>query len=150
MQVTPYPRFMPSPVRASDDRRRTSDEWLAALGGAGGVEYEQAVNHLHRLLLRAARSELARRRAALSHVRGEELEDLAMQAADDALVAVLHKLDSYRGASRFTTWAYRFALLEAGVPATAARVAGQRGSARLRFALRQAGTGSVRDRRPIG
>ena len=38
-----------------------------------------------------------------------------MQAADDALVAVLGKLDEFRGASRFTTWAYKFALLEAGV-----------------------------------
>ena len=48
-------------------------------------------------------------------MRGEDLDDLAMQAADDALVALLGKLDSYRGASRFTTWAYKFALLEAGV-----------------------------------
>jgi len=48
-------------------------------------------------------------------VRGEELEDIATQAADDALVAVLAKLGDYRGASRFTTWAYKFALLEAGV-----------------------------------
>lgn len=48
-------------------------------------------------------------------MRGEELDDLALQAADDALVAVLGKLDDYRGASRFTTWAYKFALLEAGV-----------------------------------
>ena len=48
-------------------------------------------------------------------MRGEELEDLATQAADDALMAVLAKLDDYRGASRFTTWAYKFALLEAGV-----------------------------------
>ena len=38
-----------------------------------------------------------------------------MQAANDALVAVLAKLDDFRGASRFTTWAYKFALLEAGV-----------------------------------
>jgi RNA polymerase sigma-70 factor (ECF subfamily) len=48
-------------------------------------------------------------------VRGEELDDLATQAADDALVAVLAKLDDFRGASRFTTWVYKFALLEAGV-----------------------------------
>jgi RNA polymerase sigma-70 factor, ECF subfamily len=48
-------------------------------------------------------------------VRGEELDDIAMQAANDALVAVLAKLDDFRGASRFTTWAYKFALLEAGV-----------------------------------
>jgi RNA polymerase sigma-70 factor (ECF subfamily) len=73
------------------------------------------MSDLHALLLRAARFELGRRRAALSHVRGEELEDLAIQAADDAMVALLAKLDDYRGASRFTTWAYKFALLEAGV-----------------------------------
>ena len=33
------------------------------------------------------------------------------------MVALLGKLDSFRGASRFTTWAYKFALLEAGVKA---------------------------------
>ena len=44
-----------------------------------------------------------------------ELDDLATQAADDALVAILAKLDTFRGASRFTTWAYKFVLLEAGV-----------------------------------
>jgi RNA polymerase sigma-70 factor (ECF subfamily) len=48
-------------------------------------------------------------------VRGEELDDLATQAADDALVAILAKLHTFRGASRFITWAYKFALLEAGV-----------------------------------
>ena len=58
---------------------------------------------------------MARRRASLSFVRGEVLDDVALQAADDALVAVLAKLDDFRGASRFTTWAYKFALLEAGV-----------------------------------
>jgi RNA polymerase sigma-70 factor, ECF subfamily len=40
-----------------------------------------------------------------------------VQAADDALVAVLSKLHTYRGDSRFTTWAYKFALLEAAVRA---------------------------------
>jgi RNA polymerase sigma-70 factor (ECF subfamily) len=73
------------------------------------------VEALHELLLRAARFEVSRRRESLSYVRGEELRDIAMQAADDALVAVLAKLDDFRGASRFTTWAYKFALLEAGV-----------------------------------
>jgi RNA polymerase sigma-70 factor (ECF subfamily) len=82
---------------------------------AGGADGDEAVRRLHALLLRAARFEVSRRRAALAHVRGEELEDIAMQAADDALMAVLAKLGDYRGASRFTTWAYKFALLEAGV-----------------------------------
>ena len=102
------------PERAALAPARTSQSWLDSLR-ADGVERERATRDLHRLLLRAARFELGRRRAALSHVRGEELDDIAIQAADDALVAVLAKLDEYRGASRFTTWAYKFALLEAGV-----------------------------------
>ena len=80
-----------------------------------GVERDEAIGDLHDLLLRAARLELGRRRAALSHVRGEDIDDLAMQAADDALVALPASWHTYRGASRFTTWAYKFALLEAGV-----------------------------------
>jgi len=91
-----------------------ASEWLSALR-ATGPERDATVARLHELLLRAARFEVSRRRAALAHVRGEELDDISLQAADDALVAVLAKLDDYRGASRFTTWAYKFALLEAGV-----------------------------------
>lgn len=93
---------------------RTSQAWVDALQSDGAAR-DASIADLHALLLRAARFELGRRRGALSFVRGEELEDLAMQAADDALVAVLAKLHQYRGASRFATWAYKFALLEAGV-----------------------------------
>src|SRR3954451_20352009 len=81
----------------------------------GGGARRAGGRSLDALLIGAARFELSRRRAALSYVRGEELEDIATQAADDALVAVLRKLDEYRGESRFTTWAYKFALFEAGV-----------------------------------
>jgi RNA polymerase sigma-70 factor (ECF subfamily) len=91
-----------------------SESWLLALRGPGS-ERDAAIAKLHDLLLRAAHFELERRQAALSHVRGEELDDIAMQAANDALMAVLAKLDEFRGKSRFTTWAYKFALLEAGV-----------------------------------
>jgi RNA polymerase sigma-70 factor (ECF subfamily) len=99
---------------AADRLDAESQAWLDSLRGTG-PEREAAIAQLHGLLIRAARFELSRRRAALSYVRGEELDDIACQAADDALVAVLAKLDDYRGASRFTTWAYKFALLEAGV-----------------------------------
>jgi RNA polymerase sigma-70 factor (ECF subfamily) len=99
--------------QAADDTRAPRD-WVAELRDSGPIR-ERAVADLHRLMSRAARLELSRRRAALSHVRGEELQDLATQAADDALMALLSKLDEYRGASRFTTWAYKFALLEVGV-----------------------------------
>jgi RNA polymerase sigma-70 factor (ECF subfamily) len=88
-----------------------SQGWLDALR-ASGSERERAVRRLHELMLRATRFEVGRR-AAASTWPGAEREDLAQQSADDALVAVLAKLDEYRGASRFTTWAYKFALLEA-------------------------------------
>jgi RNA polymerase sigma-70 factor (ECF subfamily) len=76
---------------------------------------EEAVARLRSLLLRAARFEVARRRPALPQLGGAELDDLAQEAADDATVSVLRRLDDFRGESRFTTWAYKFALLEAAV-----------------------------------
>ena len=88
-----------------------SATWVAALGGAPGPSRDAAVARLHELLVRAARFELRRRGA---HA---DLEDLALQAAADATVAILAKLRTYRGQSRFTTWAYKFALLEAAVKA---------------------------------
>jgi RNA polymerase sigma-70 factor, ECF subfamily len=91
-----------------------SREWLRSLR-ATGHEHDAAVERLHALLLRAARYECARRRPTLPHLRGNDLDDIANQAADDALVSILARLDSFRGASRFTTWAYKFALLEAAV-----------------------------------
>ena len=96
---------------ATDVAPPPADDWPGRLRGPA-PERERAVAELHGLLLRAAHHELGRRRVE----RGER-DDLAIQAADDALVAVLAKLDTFRGASRFTTWAYKFALLEAGVKA---------------------------------
>jgi RNA polymerase sigma-70 factor, ECF subfamily len=94
-----------------DDESRA---WLRDLRADGRTK-DEAVASLHALLLRAARFECARRRPALPHLRGNDLDDIANQAADDALVSVLARLDDFRGASRFTTWVYKFALLEAAV-----------------------------------
>ncbi len=94
---------------------REQDELLARLRAGEGPRHEAAIRELHALLLRAARFELGRRRGELAHVRGEDAEDLALQAADDAFVAVMGKLDTFRGESRFSTWAYKFALYEAAV-----------------------------------
>jgi RNA polymerase sigma-70 factor (ECF subfamily) len=97
-------------ARGSDDASRA---WVAALRATGPAR-ERAVGELHALMLRAARFELQRRRALLRDLSATDLEDLAQQSASDAVVAVLSKLDRYAGQSRFTTWAYKFALLEAG------------------------------------
>jgi RNA polymerase sigma-70 factor, ECF subfamily len=91
-----------------------SQAWIDRLSAAGR-ERDAGIDDLHTLLLKAARFEVGRRRAAFPHLRGNDFDDLAHQSADDALVAVLSKLDDFRGDSRFTTWAYKFALLEAGV-----------------------------------
>jgi len=80
-----------------------------------GAERDQALAELRDLLLKAARFEVRRRASAMPHLRGGDGEDLAQQSADDALMAILAKLDEFRGESRFTTWAYKFALLEAAV-----------------------------------
>ena len=72
---------------------------------------DETVPRLHELLLRFAMRE-ANRRAPRLRISGPEVDDLAHQAADDAVVAVLAKLDGFRGESRFTTWAYRFVVLE--------------------------------------
>ena len=91
-----------------------SRRWLDELR-ATGVTRDEAVARLHELLLRAARFEVARRRPTLPHLRGGDLDDISYEAADDALVSVLARLDDFRGLSRFTTWAYKFAIFEAGV-----------------------------------
>jgi RNA polymerase sigma-70 factor (ECF subfamily) len=100
-----------APARPLDGESGT---WLRDLRSTGRAK-NQAVMRLHALLLRAARFEVSRRRVTLPHVRGNDLDDLANQAADDALMSVLKRLDDFRGESRFTTWAYKFALLEAAV-----------------------------------
>jgi len=91
-----------------------SDAWVAALSSPGPAR-EAATSQLHELLLRAARFEVNRRRAGLPHLRGDDFDDLAVQSANDALMAIMAKLDTFRGDSKFTTWAYKFALLEAAV-----------------------------------
>ncbi|MGH2866682.1 MAG: RNA polymerase sigma factor [Solirubrobacteraceae bacterium] len=70
----------------------------------------QALSDLRELLLRAARFEVNRRRGAIPQLKGDDLDDLAQQCADDSLVAMLRKVDDFTGESRFTTWAYKFAL----------------------------------------
>jgi RNA polymerase sigma-70 factor, ECF subfamily len=98
---------VPGTLPAPDPASRA---WLRRLRGTG-ADRDGAIGELHDLLMAAARHEV-RRRAGGGRA---DLDDLARQSADDALVAILRKLDDFRGESRFTTWAYKFALLEAGV-----------------------------------
>jgi RNA polymerase sigma-70 factor, ECF subfamily len=99
------PQWRPSPEAEAE-----TAEWRRTLT-AGGAEQRDATNRLYELLLRVSRSEVQRRAAAI-RVTGPELDDLAHQAAGDAVIAVIRRLHEFRGESRFTTWAITFAMFE--------------------------------------
>jgi RNA polymerase sigma-70 factor (ECF subfamily) len=103
--------------------RRDSEQWVEQLR-PGHSRRDRTVAKLHAVLLRVAFHELSRRLGQLRSVSGPELDDLAQQAADDALMNILDRLDDFRGLSRFTTWAYKFVMFE--VSAKVARHAWQR------------------------
>jgi RNA polymerase sigma-70 factor (ECF subfamily) len=103
---TPVATGTPSPLDAE------SQELLTALRSSGRA-YDEACARLHQLLLRAARFEISRR--ASRGVTAAEADELANEAADDALVSVLGKLDDFKGLSRLTTWVYKFGIYEAAV-----------------------------------
>jgi len=94
----------------TQDLDEESAGWLRRLG-AGGGERQAAERELHARLVRIALAEV-RRRSAGTPVTGQELDDVAHQAAGDAMLAILAKLGDFRGESRFITWAYRFVILE--------------------------------------
>jgi RNA polymerase sigma-70 factor, ECF subfamily len=96
-------------VRMRPDRE--SEQWVEQLR-PGHPRRDQTVATLHEVLLRVACYELSRRAGQLGSIRGPEFDDLAQQAADDALMNILARLDEFRGLSRFTTWAYKFAMFE--------------------------------------
>jgi RNA polymerase sigma-70 factor (ECF subfamily) len=110
-------------VRSRPSLDAESRRWVEQLRAAH-PRYDQTVAKLHDLLLRVAFHELSRRRAQVRSITGPEFDDLAQQAADDALVNVLARLEDFRGLSRFTTWAYKFAMFE--VSAKVARHAWRR------------------------
>jgi RNA polymerase sigma-70 factor (ECF subfamily) len=114
LTVAPDRQAPTSGVAATDAHRldEKSRAWLDALR-SHDLRREEAIEALHALLVHEARFEIRRRTALLTHPSGQDLEDLAVQAADDAVVSILAKLDQFRGESLFTTWARRFVQREA-------------------------------------
>jgi RNA polymerase sigma-70 factor (ECF subfamily) len=90
------------------------EDWIADLTSDGPVR-DDALRRLHALLLRAARFQVSRMSALRAMVGAAQVEDVITLAADEAMVAVLGKLSTFEGRSRFTTWAYKFAVLQAAV-----------------------------------
>jgi RNA polymerase sigma-70 factor (ECF subfamily) len=102
---------MPVEPRSQNVTAERSEAWPARLA-VGHPARESTVAELHGLLLAGARAEAHRRIGSLPDAVRADIDDLCLQAADDAVAAVLAKLDSFRGDSRFSTWAYKFVIFE--------------------------------------
>ena len=110
----------PGPPTAAVGER----DWVAALASEG-PERDQALADLHGLMVRAARHQVHRMRGLVGDRDARSLDDIAAGAADVALTALLAKLSSFQGRSRFTTWAYKFAILEAATQVRRERWSGR-------------------------
>jgi RNA polymerase sigma-70 factor, ECF subfamily len=87
-------------------------DWVATLS-TPGAECDEAMRLLHGMLLRASRTQVFRMSGMLGGVGPDVLEEIANQSADEAMMSLLGKLATFEGRSRFTTWAYKFAVLQA-------------------------------------
>lgn len=109
-QLTHTPGDLSARLSAEAQRDDASIAWVNGLQATGSA-LEECVLALHALLLRVARHEVARRAGSL-RLGGPELEDVAQQATDDAIMAMRRRVSEFRGESRFTTWAFRFVIFE--------------------------------------
>lgn len=87
---------------------RSNEEWLADLRDE--ERRDEALADLREYLLRAVFLYLDRHREDLIHLDRRELEHLAEDFAQEALLQVQANLDTFRGKSKFTTWAYPFVI----------------------------------------
>lgn len=90
-------------------KQRSNEEWLEQLR-SGVPEQEQAINDLREYLLRAVLYFFSQNPGDLGRLAREDVEQVAQDLAQEALLTILKHLDEFRGESKFTTWAYRFAI----------------------------------------
>src|SRR5512141_43649 len=88
---------------------RTNQEWLHELN-ASGARQEAAIADLRDLLLRAALYFFSRNLGDFKGLERDEIAHRAEDCAQDALIAIMNHLSDFRGDSKFTTWAYKFAI----------------------------------------
>src|SRR5687768_5201803 len=91
---------------------RTNDEWLYNLR-ASGASQDAAIADLRELLLRAVLFFFNRNLDDFRSLARDEILQLAEDCAQEALISVMNHLSDFRGDSKFTTWAYKFAVNKA-------------------------------------
>jgi len=88
---------------------RSNQEWIHDLR-ASGVLQETAIADLRNILLRAALYFFSRSLGDFAGLSRDEILQRAEDCAQDALIAVMRHLSDFRGDSKFSTWAYKFAI----------------------------------------
>lgn len=88
---------------------RSNEEWLEELRASGAMQ-EAALADLRNLLLRAVLFFFGRSRGDFEQLSHDEVLQRAEDCAQEALIAVMNHLSDFRGDSKFTTWAYKFAI----------------------------------------
>ena len=91
---------------------RTNQQWLDELSQSGGQQ-EKALTDLRDYLLRATILYLRAQRSDLAELPSAELQQMAEDIAQESLLAIQENLNTFRHESRFTSWAYRFAINQA-------------------------------------
>jgi RNA polymerase sigma-70 factor (ECF subfamily) len=89
---------------------RSNDEWVWALSEQSIEARAEALQDLRDFLLRAVLVYLSLHRSELAGWSRQAVHDLAEDFTQDALLEIRERLDSFRGESKFTTWAYRFVI----------------------------------------
>lgn len=87
---------------------RTNEMWVKAIKDDGD-ERATALQDLREFVLRGIRGYL-RTRSDLSKLGIRDLEQLAQDTVQEALLKVQAKVDTFRGKSKFTTWATKIAI----------------------------------------
>jgi RNA polymerase sigma-70 factor (ECF subfamily) len=111
--MTMVNRIDAGPTEEAVSAMDAADDWVVRLNATGAVR-DDAIRRLHALMLRAARFQVARMHEGRS-LGSARLEEIVHSAADEAAMAVMARLDTFEGRSRFTTWAFKFGILNAAV-----------------------------------
>jgi RNA polymerase sigma-70 factor (ECF subfamily) len=88
-------------------KERTNEQWILELSTLESIEQDAALNDLRDYLRRGIYYYLSRERSDLSSLASNDLTQMAEDFAQDATLRILDNLDSFRGDSRFTTWAMK-------------------------------------------
>jgi RNA polymerase sigma-70 factor, ECF subfamily len=88
---------------------KTNQEWLQALK-SDGIDHEDALKDLRDRLVRGMHAYLAQAAGYHSSISPEEAAQIIQDCAQEALLTIREKIDTFRGVSQFTTWATTVAI----------------------------------------